>query len=54
VFYLTFRRNIWVLIERKTLEVISRKDRALKKPQKTKESKPEERMATLQGSKAVL
>ena len=42
VFYLTFRSNSQVLIERKTLGTISRKNRCLTKPQRTKKNKIEE------------
>jgi len=54
VLCLTFRGNLWVLIERKTLGTISRKDRGTKKPRTTKESKPEERTAALQRNTTVL
>ena len=51
VFCLTFRRNPQILIERKTLEVISRKNRGSAKPQRINGSKTEGCATMLQAQK---
>ena len=45
VFYLTFRRNLYILIERKILEAISTKNSGLTMPQRTDGNKTNDHMA---------